>query len=216
MAAWKALGVSVAALALALLGALAVSVAGEGGAAPDPGPAGTDEEPLPVKEVRDELAALSRVLFERDDLSVARAVGVNAYRLGARDPGLLHLIAYCASAAGRDEEALEWYDKARRAIQRQPAGHQELLKKCLNNQGAILARLGRARKAERLYRQALEADPACAQAHFNLGLLLAEDPGRPDEAIEAFRSHIVHGGGRGVAARNLIRRLQEQGGAGGD
>ncbi|KPK61907.1 MAG: hypothetical protein AMK73_07330, partial [Planctomycetes bacterium SM23_32] len=171
-------------------------------------PAGVGPAPEDVAEARRRLVELSQLLFERGELNAARAVALSASRLGADDAATLYRIAYCTAATGQFEEAGQWYERAREALQAQPDPDEELLKKCLNNHGAALAKLGKADDAERLYRDALELDAGYAPAYFNLGLLCEGDPGRAEEAIQAFRSHIAHGGSRSVAARNCIMALQ--------
>jgi tetratricopeptide (TPR) repeat protein len=64
-------------------------------------------------------------------------------------------------------------------------------------------------EAQGLYRRALEADPAHAEAHLNLGRLLHEE-GRLAEAEAAYRRALAAGAGDGLAAFNLGVALEDQ------
>ena len=71
--------------------------------------------------------------------------------------------------------------------------------------------LGDPQEALKWYKEALSADEEYAPAYFNLGLLYTERLRRPAKAIEAYRQHIILGGGRSAAAREAIKKLQQAG-----
>jgi tetratricopeptide (TPR) repeat protein len=151
------------------------------------------------------LDALSQALFERGDLDVALSVALAAEELGAASSELYYRIAFCKASAGDHAGAAEWYA---RAGADEDSGDADLRLKILTNWGVALAEIGDSQGAAQRYRQALQIDDGYAPAWFNLGLIYEQDPQRDVEAIAAFRSHIIHGGARGLSARRHIARLQ--------
>ena len=171
-------------------------------AAPEP------EDPR-LQGAREHLEKLAGALFARDDYDVALAVALVAAQLGSEDPETLFQIGFCRAAAGNAREARRSYERAVGILDASDAPDSDLLKKCLNNLAIACTRSGEAEKAERLYKRVLELDPEFAPAYLNLGLLYAEHLGRPEDAIEALRKHVLYGGSRSATARELIRKLQD-------
>lgn len=163
---------------------------------------------LSVERGRQRLEELGAVLFERSQYGTAHAVILSALQLGSESPETFYRLGFCEAAAGNYDAAVEWYGRAIASIEEQPETDADLLKKCLNNYGIASLKLGQPEKAAELYRQAIALDDAYAPSHFNLGLVYANELNRPEDAIEAFRKHIIHGGQRSVSARDLIRTLQ--------
>jgi tetratricopeptide (TPR) repeat protein len=152
------------------------------------------------------LDALSRALFDRGDLDVALSVGLTAEELGGESPELLYRIAFCKASARDYGSAADYYSRAWDKLGDEADA--ALRAKLLTNWGAALAETGDGAGAADLYQQALQIDQTSAAAWFDLGLVYAGDPARRDDAIEAFRNHIIHGGDRGVSARRHIAELQ--------
>src|SRR5207249_3398733 len=84
-------------------------------------------------------------------------------------------------AAGKLEQAAEAYRHALELDQRNPAIATKL--------GLILGTLNRFEEAERCLCKAVAADPAHAEAHGHLGVVLAR-LGRHQEAVEHYRRAI--------------------------
>lgn len=170
------------------------------------GPAALEDLQQRTDLTRRRMEQLAALLFARGDLNVARSVALSSFQLGSDVPQTLYQIAFCEAAAGDYEAAADWYRRTLNALDAAP--DDELRKKALNNYGVVLAELAEHQKAAEAYRGALAIDAAYAPAHFNLGLLYANELDQPEEAVEAFQKHIVNGGTRGVSARSLILKLQ--------
>jgi tetratricopeptide (TPR) repeat protein len=159
-----------------------------------------------ARKARDQLVNLAGGMIHQDQYGAARAVLRIATDLGPELALADYQSGVCEGALGNHEEARNLYERALAALEQQP--DDRLAVRCLTNYAATLTRLSEPAKAEEAYTKALAIDETYAPAYFNLGLLYARNLNRPQEAIEAFRKHIVHGGERGVTARELIRQLQ--------
>jgi tetratricopeptide (TPR) repeat protein len=160
-----------------------------------------------VRDAAEKLGDLAAVLFGRGEYPVARSVGLTAVELGAQTPLLFYQLGYCEAVRGDNEAACKAYGAAVDALNDQAPGDNDLLVKALNNWGAAAASAGRPAEAEKLYLRALAVDRTYTPTWFNLGLLCAGDPARKEEAVEAFRKHITHGGARSATARRKLREL---------
>ncbi len=167
-----------------------------------------EELRLSTARARERLEQLGAVLFQREKYSTANAVILSALQVGSESPQTYYQLAFCEAMAGSYDTAAERYRQALEALEAEPEQDRELLKKCLNNYGIAMVKLGDAEKAAELYQKAIELDDAYAPAYFNLGLVYANELNRPEDAVEAMRKHIIHGGRRGVSARDIMRRLQ--------
>ncbi len=167
------------------------------------------EDEAGLQKVKARLELLGADLFRRHEYGAARAALLSARELGSDSPAAAFRLAYCETALGKLEEALENYQACRAILDSALESDEELLKKCLVNQGVALAKLGRFQEAAELYEKALSVDPQYSPAHFNLGLLYAGELGEPEQAVESFRKHIANGGGRSVSARKMIREIQQ-------
>jgi len=98
----------------------------------------------------------------REALSIARSVATNA----SDSAEVQHLLALCHKATGARDEAETAF---RRALVLAPADPA-----ILGNYANLLKQLGRIGEALRLYRGAVEADPAFVQGWINLGLAALE------------------------------------------
>jgi tetratricopeptide (TPR) repeat protein len=154
------------------------------------------------------LEDLGAALFEQDQYSIARTVLRIAQQAGAESAVTHYRLGRCEAAVTNYEAARTEYELALAALEHQPEPHEELLKKTLSNHGAVLERLGEPEEAEKAYQKAIALDAEYTPALFNLGRLYAEELERPSEAIELLRRHVIHGGRRGISARNLIEKLQ--------
>ncbi len=173
-----------------------------------PEAAQADSPGLPVAEVRDRLAELARLAFERGDFDMARTVARNAARLGDASARLRYIIACASAEAGDDEEAMKWHQQALAALDAAEEPDPALRVRALNNCAAALLRLQRAERAARMLKEAATLEPDFAPLYFNLGLAYARHLDRPADAVEALRLHVAHGGSRSETARELIRELQ--------
>jgi tetratricopeptide (TPR) repeat protein len=158
-------------------------------------------------EARERLADLGAILFERGDYGVAQSVLLSACQLGADDPRLIFRIGYCKAASGDYEGATQWYERARKALEGPPTPDDALLAACFNNLGVMAERLDKPQEAADFYRRAIALDERYTPALFNLGLLCATNLDRREEALEALRKHVIHGGERSASARKLLERL---------
>ncbi len=183
--------------------ALAQARGDEGGQVPLP-----EDLRLSMARARERLEQLGAVLFQREKYSTAHAVILSALQVGSESPQTYYQLAFCEAVAGSYDTAAERYRQALEALEAGPEQDRELLKKCLNNYGIAMMKLGDAEKAAELYQKAIALDDAYAPAYFNLGLVYANELNRPEDAVEALRKHIIHGGRRGVSARDTMRRLQ--------
>jgi tetratricopeptide (TPR) repeat protein len=89
-------------------------------------------------------------------------------------------LGLCLEALNQPEQAIERYRDAVR-LNRQSG---EPSPWPLLNLGILLRTRGAADEAEKLFREALTADPGFARAHYQLGVVL-EDAGRTDEAVQS-------------------------------
>jgi tetratricopeptide (TPR) repeat protein len=174
------------------------------GAAPPAQP--PPSAPPQLRAAVERLDGLSQALFERGDYDAALSVGLTAEELGGATTGLFYRIGFCKAHTRDYAGANAWYARAAEVIGDE--GVPALKVKLFTNWGIALAETGDKQAAAERYRRALEIDDSSAAAWFNLGLILAEDPDRTEEAIEAFRNHIIRGGGRGISARRHIAELQ--------
>ncbi len=174
---------------------------------PEPEPDAPAE--LPVAKVRDRLLQLGADLFGRGNYNAAHAVLLSARQLGAEAPLVLYRLAYCEAYFREFEAAAEHYQACRGLLEATPGADAELLKKCLNNHGVVLSQLKQPEDAVATYNRVIALDDSYAPAYFNLGLLYARQLSNDEEAIEAFRKHVAHGGQQSVSALNWIRKLQQ-------
>ncbi|EAR52320.1 TPR domain protein [Oceanicola granulosus HTCC2516] len=98
--------------------------------------------------------------------------------------------------AGEHELALEAFTRA--------AAEQGLNGDTLSALGSANLKLGRLGQAERLLREAVEADPAFSEAWNNLGVILMET-GEFGEAAEVFRRAYATDNGQSDAIRDNLR-----------
>jgi Flp pilus assembly protein TadD len=99
-------------------------------------------------------------------------------------------------------------DLARRELRRVVARGSGVTQ-ALNALGVIALQEGAVDSAETYFRRALEADPRAPLAHYNLGMLLAEDPRRAEEAARHLSEFVTLApDDPGVAhAREALSRL---------
>ena len=160
--------------------------------------------------LRERLETLGRIVYDDGDLKLAMAILGLAIDAGSRSSETTYQLGRCLAGVANYEGAIERYESALAALRADPEADEALLKSCLINCGVAYQRLDRTDDAERAYLEALKLDPTCAPAHYNLGLLYAKELAKPEQAIEALRQHVVHGGNRGISARHLIEQLQQQ------
>ena len=81
--------------------------------------------------------------------------------------------------------------------------------------GVLAREMGDLRQAEQAYRRALEADPADADAHLNLGVLYERYLNRPADALQEYRAYREQGDSTDVRAAvwiaDLERMMQQKG-----
>ncbi len=99
--------------------------------------------------------------------------------LASRSPDFWSEVGRDLAARGRDDEALECYD---RAVARKPD-----MPQWLSTRGNVLRNLGRFEEAEASLRKALRLEPNSAAAHFDLGNVLYS-LGRSCEAEASYRT----------------------------
>ena len=78
------------------------------------------------------------------------------------------------------------------------------------NLATLLSRRGRSREAEKLLREAIRYQPAWGQAHYSLGLLLAEDRSRLPEATRALEKAAAYSNGNPRIFHNLAIAYWQQ------
>ncbi len=179
-------------------------------ARPEPKPIEPSADLLAAQRGRERLEELGTVLFGRQQYDTARAVILSALQLGSESPRTFFQLGVCEAADGHYDLAAERYEQALEALRKQPDKDDGLMKICLTDYAAARLKLGEPQKAAELCLGAIELDEAYAPAYFNLGLAYAGQPDRRQEAVEAFRKHIVYGGQRSVSARELIIQLQAE------
>ena len=180
-------------------------------ARPEPKPVEPSENlALAVQRGRQRLEELGAVLLDRRQYGTAHAIILSALQLGSETPRTFFQLGVCQAADGRFDQAAARYEQALQALQKQPDRDDDLLRNCLINYAAARLQLGQPQEAMPLCLRAIELDETFAPAYFNLGLAYADLPDRRQEAVEAFRKHIIHGGARSVSARELIAELQAE------
>jgi tetratricopeptide (TPR) repeat protein len=147
---------------------------------------------------------LGTMYMELGDLPAAIAAFERERALDPDDARNLASLAQALDRAGRAEEAERTYSAAEAAgLEDAPA---------LYNHALCLERLDRpAAEIEAMYRRAVAADPAFADAGNNLGVLLARE-GRVEEAVEVWRRTLEAAPGHPRVLDNLERaaRLLDQ------
>lgn len=114
----------------------------------------------------------------------------------------LHLLGVLAHQAGRNDIAVDLFDKAIAQNGRVPAFHLNL--------GNALKAQGQLQKAAASYERALSHKPDYVEAHYNLGVVL-QAQGRLDEAAASYGRALTYSPGHAQALNNLGNTLQAQG-----
>jgi len=177
-------------------------------AAEETGPASTEDLAGRITVARRALERLGLLLYRGKEYAGARDALLIARHLGASDPAMLLTLARASALTGSDEAAGENYKLALAALEGEEEKDVDTLKVCLLNYGAVLRRLEEPGKAAELWKRAVDLDGNFAAAHYNLGLVYAQDLDEPGPAIEALRRHVACGGRRSASARDLIKKLQ--------
>lgn len=146
--------------------------------------------------------------YDNGDYKGAWPLFKSAVDLGSDDPEALFRLGYCFSFIAEYKEAATYYRMAAEGFQK--ANKKSRLLDTYNNLAVILERQDNAKEAVEALKKVLELDPDYASAWYNLGALYEEKLKQPDEAVKAFRRHIVLAGARSVSAENAIKRIQEK------
>jgi tetratricopeptide (TPR) repeat protein len=121
------------------------------------------------------------------------------------DPGNLNAITKLGDLkmdTGRYNEAVEYYSKA---LELDPSNVDVLV-----DRGVCKRRTGRPELAEKDFREAIKISPGHAIAHMNLGVVLAYDMRKYDEAAEMFEKYLelAPNAPNAEAIRNEIAKLK--------
>ena len=128
------------------------------------------------------------------------------------DVEALNGLGVALADAGRDNDATKTFERVVALDAGNGIAYQNLasiaLKQALNSAGSL--REARIRDAERLARQAIETDPALADAHTTLGVILSSS-GRKAEAIESWKHAVSLDAAQFNALYNLWFELANAG-----
>jgi len=123
---------------------------------------------------------LTEIALERKDWPRARQEALAAGSQNRDAPLSQMLLGRVALGEGKPEEALQYFDRARSALD---ASHRRPLPSLSYLRGDALARLGRGDEAEQAFAAEIKRDPADPQPYKNLILLYAVE-NRTDEATQ--------------------------------
>jgi len=181
-----------------------------------PAPAAEKQQGVPEEEI-DAVVRSLRVLaddaYRRGDHPTACELMLAIEHLGGVDTELKFRLARCYSVGGMLDKSIAKYEEALQDLssaEKDDKAARALMLRTLNNIAVCHTRAGRPKVATEFLQRALDMDEKYELGLYNMGMTLAKDLGKEEEARDYLRRYIAAGGKRSASVAAFLETLKGQ------